>query len=399
MKNVYLFNPDNDLALACGEIHYTPPKRPRKMADDLASLPRWYAEEGEKAEWITSDQLREGDFFSACRLVPWGWNESLIHKARLAGFKEETLHTDAQMRCLRARSNRASSVRILKELRDEMPDLLCGDSVVCHSQEEVECFHEIHRRTLLKAPWSCNGRGLLSITYETMTPQTAGWIAGLIKSQGSVVAEKLQEKVCDFAMEFFSDGTGKVTFAGYSLFQTDSGGRYVGNILSTDERIVGFLSQWIPVSLLESVRDSLEKKVGRLLQHTHYRGFLGIDMLVARFETGAPFRLLPCVEINLRMNMGMVARCLSEHFIRGREGYEGLFRVDYYANPEELYRNHEENQKKHPLQTEQGKVLEGYYSLTPVLPTTHYRAAVWIRRSGALGEGKSPLSVVWQPPE
>lgn len=377
------------MALACGGIHYTAPKRPLKMADDLASLPRWYAPEGEKTEWITQGRLcGEEVSFGECRLVPWGWNESLIHKARLAGFKEETLHSDTQMALLRTLSNRAVSVQLLKELKAENPDYLCGDSASCDSLEEVEAFHKIHRSTLLKAPWSCNGRGIMSITYAYITPQTERWIVGLIKSQGSVIAEKFQEKVCDFAMGFYADGEGRVSFVGYSLFLTDGRGGYVGNILSTDERIADFLARWIPLSVLESVRNSLESKLACVLAPACYRGYLGVDMLVARFETGVPFRLLPCVEVNLRMSMGMVARRLSEHFIRGREGYKGLFRVDYFADPEALQRDHRKNQTEHPLHTEEGRVIEGYCSLTPVLAATQYRAAVWIRKSGdsLLGE-------------
>ena len=42
MLEVYLFNPDNDLALANGDENYTPPLSARKMADDLSLLSIWY---------------------------------------------------------------------------------------------------------------------------------------------------------------------------------------------------------------------------------------------------------------------------------------------------------------------------------------------------------------------
>ncbi len=382
MDTIYLFNPENDLALACGEVHYTPPKHPLKMATDLASLPRWYAPEGERAKWITLDRLREGADFSTFRLSPWGWSSSIIHRARLAGFKEETLPSQEQAALFRELSHRQTAVQLLCEMRKEEPSFFCGDSAVCRSMEEVEKFHGIHRRTLLKAPWSCNGRGLMQITYDDVTPQTRGWILGLIKSQGSIVTERLQDKVCDFAMEFYADGAGKVAFSGYSLFQTDGGGRYAGNILATDHAMETHLTQWISRELLHEVREMLIVKLSALLAPSGYEGYLGVDMLVARGDAAAHSeqgsRLLPCVEINLRMNMGMVAHCLSEQFIQRRDDCKGLYRVDYFPDPEVLKRDHEENKCKYPLLLNGDFPTSGYFPLTPILKDTQYRAAVWL---------------------
>ena len=41
---LYLFNPDQDLALASGEINYMPPASARRMAEELALLPVWFAD-------------------------------------------------------------------------------------------------------------------------------------------------------------------------------------------------------------------------------------------------------------------------------------------------------------------------------------------------------------------
>ena len=46
MLEVYLFNPDNDLALANGDENFTPPLSARKIADDLSLLPIWYTSPG-----------------------------------------------------------------------------------------------------------------------------------------------------------------------------------------------------------------------------------------------------------------------------------------------------------------------------------------------------------------
>ena len=43
MSAVYLFNPENDMALASGSPYYMAPANIKKMAADLAALPAWYA--------------------------------------------------------------------------------------------------------------------------------------------------------------------------------------------------------------------------------------------------------------------------------------------------------------------------------------------------------------------
>ena len=47
MAKTFIFNPDNDLALANGDPNYLPPKSARRMAEDLAMLPAWWAEKGD----------------------------------------------------------------------------------------------------------------------------------------------------------------------------------------------------------------------------------------------------------------------------------------------------------------------------------------------------------------
>ena len=46
MRSAYIFNPDNDLALANGADNYTAPKMARKIRDDLQLIPLWFADTG-----------------------------------------------------------------------------------------------------------------------------------------------------------------------------------------------------------------------------------------------------------------------------------------------------------------------------------------------------------------
>ena len=43
MKTLYLFNPENDMALASASPYYMVPSNIKKMSADLSALPAWYA--------------------------------------------------------------------------------------------------------------------------------------------------------------------------------------------------------------------------------------------------------------------------------------------------------------------------------------------------------------------
>ena len=47
MQRLLLFNPDNDLALGNNSSHYQPPETVKRMSADLASLPFWWARDGD----------------------------------------------------------------------------------------------------------------------------------------------------------------------------------------------------------------------------------------------------------------------------------------------------------------------------------------------------------------
>ena len=53
MEALYLFNPENDMALACGDPYYMAPASARRMAAELSVLPAWYAEQGGTV-WLDS---------------------------------------------------------------------------------------------------------------------------------------------------------------------------------------------------------------------------------------------------------------------------------------------------------------------------------------------------------
>ena len=397
MAKTYIFNPDSDLALANGDANYLSPRSARRMADDLSLLPAWYADEGDAVLIPSSDviyywskTLSNNILRSEIKLVtnkeslpsqplsPWGWNAALVKQMKVRGLGDEHLPSVEEMEALRALSSRRMAVEVLKALMQNLSDThrLIGEAAFCVTEEEIVQQVTSYPTTMLKAPWSSSGKGLRRGQGE-YAPPLSGWCARTLAQQGAVVVEPLYRKVKDFAMEFYSAGDGApLTFVGYSRFVTDANGSYEGNLLMADEEIERELSTYVSREALHSVRAMLQELIGERIG-ADYRGYVGVDMmvcLVKRENQKWDMCLHPCVEINLRMNMGVVAHIFYERYVA--KGCRGRFVVDYYPTPEALREAHRQRMEEAPLQlSPEGRVCKGYLPLTPVGRETQY--LVW----------------------
>lgn len=397
MAKTYIFNPDSDLALANGDANYLPPRSARRMADDLSLLPAWYADEGDAVLIPSSDviyywskTLSNNILRSEIKLVtnkeslpsqplsPWGWNAALVKQMKVRGLGDEHLPSVEEMEALRALSSRRMAVEVLKALMQNLSGThrLIGEAAFCVTEEEIVQQVTSYPTTMLKAPWSSSGKGLRRGQGE-YAPPLSGWCARTLAQQGAVVVEPLYRKVKDFAMEFYSAGDGApLTFVGYSRFVTDANGSYEGNLLMADEEIERELSTYVSREVLHSVRAMLQELIGERIG-ADYRGYVGVDMmvcLVKRENQKWDMCLHPCVEINLRMNMGVVAHIFYERYVA--KGCRGRFVVDYYPTPEALREAHRQRMEEAPLQlSPEGCICKGYLPLTPVGRETQY--LVW----------------------
>lgn len=225
---------------------------------------------------------------------------------------------------------------------------------------------------------SGSGKGL-NWCKGAFTPLIERWCARIIEQQGGVVGEPVYNKVEDFAMEFYSDGKGWIIFAGYSLFRTNAGGAYEGNRLLPDAEIERRLSAYVPVAALHRASGGVAKTVVRLFGDGVYRlsGSRYDDLPVALFPE---FRIHPCVEINLRMNMGLVSRMLYDRYVRPGAG--GTFRISYHPSDGQALQEHDAMTVAHPLDTRNGRVVKGYLPLVPVRKSSRYRAYILVETGG-----------------
>lgn len=392
-KALYLFNPEHDLALASGEANYMAPASARRMASELALLPMWYAEEGSAVlapsaynlDYVKKIQELLGlsvDLITEPELAiepdldirPWGWDVALRKRLSVLGVDEVLLPSMGQLNDLREYSHRSKAVALLPEL--QLNEYFCGESYYLKTPEEWKRFVEGRKECLLKAPLSGSGKGL-NWCKGIFTPFISGWCTRVAASQGGVIAEPIYNKVEDFAMEFYSDGAGELTFVGYSLFHTGKSGMYEGNCLLSNEAIRKKLSQYVPLEALMDLENCLKYRLSALVGIV-YKGYLGVDMMICRFpENEKPvFRIHPCVEINLRMNMGVIARFLHDRYVR--PGSTGRFVIDYHPSEGEALQEHERMSATYPLESREGRVYSGYLPLVPVHKRSCYRAWIWV---------------------
>ena len=392
-KALYIFNPEHDLALASGEANYMAPASARRMASELALLPMWYAEEGSAVlapsaynlDYVKKIQELLGlsvDLITEPELAieqdldirPWGWDVALRKRLSVLGVDEVLLPSMGQLNDLREYSHRSKAVALLPEL--QLNEYFCGESYYLKTPEEWKRFVEGRKECLLKAPLSGSGKGL-NWCKGIFTSFISGWCTRVAASQGGVIAEPIYNKVEDFAMEFYSDGAGELTFVGYSLFHTGKSGMYEGNCLLSNEAIRKQLAQYIPLEALMDLENCLKYRLSALVG-TVYKGYLGVDMMICRFpENEKPvFRIHPCVEINLRMNMGVIARFLHDRYVR--PGSTGRFVIDYHPSEGEALQEHERMSATYPLESREGRVYSGYLPLVPVHRRSCYRAWIWV---------------------
>ncbi len=388
---MYIFNPDNDLALANFNPHFTAPASARTMRHDLALLPVWYAPSGSlvvaegdsNKKWlqalkdllpinsslISYSQVAD---YATCEIKPWGWNPSLRKELIQWGINQELLPSMPTLELLRNYSGRQHAVKLLRELKTTNP-LFCGESY--YFTDSNKLFAHLHTTTcdqVLKMPYSGSGKGLVWLRSAITNKQT-DWCKRVIKMQGGVVVEPVLNKVQDFAMEFQLTNLG-AQFAGYSLFQSATSGAYMGSVLLTDADIEDRLSQYIDRSILSVLKDLLTAKLSQYFPH--YRGYLGIDMLVCQ-TSPTTYQLQPCIEINMRMNMGLVAHRINTTFVHPHSS--GLFSINYFNEEGQAYKQHIDKQLKNPLITKNGKITSGYLALAPVDENTKYIASISIK--------------------
>lgn len=398
--NVFYFNPTCELAVANGSFSYMPPLLLQEMERDLATLPFVFAT---KTDFVLTDdapseefkrQLIEAGFElpAFCSLAeleslptnsfnaiyPWGWSPAAHFKLRNLKEKcgEEFKASPAfnwtnEHKMLFERS---TSLDFLMDLLDKYPhDGFIDRSMIgvrVSYTEEIESLLLKNRALVLKAPLSSSGRGIQIIRKEVLNNSNKQWISGVLKQQNYLIAEPFLDKLIDFSFQF-NFGKSGIDYLGTSFFETNTNGQYQATLIRPDlkQMLAGIELQKletrinaIGTSILEALRDSAYAQL--------HRGYLGVDAMI--FNHQNQIRIQPCIEINCRMNMGILSMVTATNIHAGSTGYFRLF----YGQQGKYERFATNQNQLNPWKVYDGKPYSGFLPLVEPSPQKKFGAYI-----------------------
>lgn len=341
MSDIYCFNPTNEMAIANGTTSWQPNQYLTQFEKDLSLITAFLALPTDVAlvhQLPTNEHIRllaeKGIFLptllpfniQACVehydlqnigwLKPWGWSPLMISKLKplFLQCSEEfqnspALKWDHQKRNL---YSRITSRQVLESLlmTHNLHQAISSDILPqkCENADEIVFWHSIFKKSVLKAPWSSSGRGIQPVNTGDIHVSILNWSRGIIKDQGYLMIEPWYHKLIDFSFQFDFKND-EPEFKGISFFQTDEQGRYLGNLLHPNFNVISEKEVVFVQSNVDQYVSALKYQLKRVFSG-NYVGHLGVDAMVVLENN--EIKIHPCVEINLRFNMGIVAIKLAE---------------------------------------------------------------------------------------
>lgn len=328
MRKLLYFYPENDLALADNTPNYTAPRAAIELRQSGEQLPLWFGNEGDmvfstgtNAQWYDAINdafdIRASLWDRSRDMIPtpWGWSPAVRRFFERNGFADNVLPTPLQIETMRQLSHRNVSAKLSEMLLADFGDRMCKPAIEMRQIDDIQQFIHDNGRTIVKLPWSGSGRGLIDSDLVP-DPEFSRRTQGSINRQGSVIVEQFYPHHFDFALLFTIENSVS-QFVGYSLFETDGRGAYLGNVVANDEILCKILSQHIDMALLNDVVAQCKKHLNTLIG-SGYDGPLGIDLMAVDDR-------LAVAEINLRNTMGHVAHTLASRHVN--EGVTAKFMV------------------------------------------------------------------------
>lgn len=319
IRRLHIFNPETEYALASGSPYYTPPAAVVSLREKNALLPSLYAGvndailipdsvdtsvadskisempyyENVISKYLTLLRSADLEDWSGFKATPWGWNQQIKRHLAECCPGINGLPDDRSINSLRNLAHRRTVIPFLNAI-GSLSDGIVIPVELTSVQEALDFYHD-NPAIFLKAPWSSSGRGVMR-TDDLEPKHVEPWIRGIIRSQGSVMAEPIYKKSLDMATEWDITSEGS-RFMGVSVFEASGRGKYHHNIIGSQDvlwDIINKKTEKVNMDLIERQRKALDQVIAPF-----YQGPAGIDMLV--LENG---EVDPCVELNLRYTMG-----------------------------------------------------------------------------------------------
>ena len=353
---LWVFNPGHEEALRIPpHLRYTPTSEVRQMRYDLAPLLTLLAEQGnyiyrpaltpsesavllDHEGHVTSVEHLRGE---SLEVKPWGLEPHILRELQEAPLLQgvhlclppitptylQMAHRHAAHgllsrlveqggypaellpRWVEARATKAETQRALQHVLDDRALRDLG------SREEV----------LIKRPFSSSGRGVHPFP-RLYTERHLEVLTGSCQRLGMISIEPLWQVREDWALEYERTEEGRVVFVAFSLFETQATGRaYAGNLLLPQMALRERLTEHIGERALAELIQLHSEYLTETLEDSDYVGYIGIDLFL--YEQSGVLKLHPCVEINLRTTMGVLAHLAYERYLAPRGS--GRFLIEY----------------------------------------------------------------------
>lgn len=396
-RDLYLFNPTCETAIANGSETYMAAQILREFENDLSILPMIFASADDYvlssvkpsdgfirdlknigfpvSNWATKEKILNDRELHFNQIIPWGWSPAAHFqlneiKKRVSGSfcNSKVFYWTKEYKTL---FERKTSALILKRFLSVCKsDIYCSSEAVpsiLQSEPEISRYLENYQDMVLKSPISSSGRGVQMIRNGKLSASNWQWIKAVLNQSGYIMAEPLHRKKLDLSFQFEIDASGKVIYHGCVFFYTNSNGMYQGHYLhqSIDKLLGTDFS-----GLLNETGAKLQMIIEDSEYATLHEGFLGVDGMI--IDEGGTLKIHPCLEINCRLTMGMLALRIQQLIHSESKGRFEIFTGkigEFAAYSEEMI-------KKHPVVMKDHLFFSGFSALTEPLRNAKFGAYV-----------------------
>ncbi|MDD4746189.1 MAG: hypothetical protein PHW19_02795 [Salinivirgaceae bacterium] len=394
---LFIFNPTNEIAIADGGNGYVPNRQLAEFERDLDTLPFVFANADDivlvqnepDAAWLNVmspiahllpqflcreeiiQKLKSKEITIAA-FHPWGWSPRMVRIVTdfmIGNQKALFNNVNSNWSPNHQKTyGRETALHVLREVIEhcENPDLFINKDqfpqrIVQLSEVDTLLFQT--SRIVFKSPYSASGRGVLMLNRATINESNRLWIQSQIKKSGYVMVESFLEIVHECSLHFKMDATQCKPVA-FSFFDVTEKGSYGGSYVNSApvrQEVMDFLDHVNIPSLARNVGNALFSQG----VSTVYNGYLGVDMIISRNPEGDLY-FQPCVEINMRYNMGTVAHFLSKIL---DDDVFGFFKI--VSNQDSNTPSVEAQMVQNPPIWKNCRLRKGVLPLTPHLNRSH----------------------------
>ncbi len=401
MSKLYIFNPTNELAVADGGKGYIPSKHLAEFESNLDTLSFLFATSNDYVlvdnipdkSWLESFSLRgvslpeflkKEDLILLIKsqeivikdITPWGWSPRMIRRVEEIIRLSPNIDLNSPNRKWTPKHKsiygRETALKALKLVTQSYPnrEKLIPDNlfpVKACTIVEVNSFLKINQNIVVKSPHSSSGKGVLMLQKPVLNQQNIDWILGAIKHSGYVMVEPFYNILNHFSIQFYIDKT-QCRIVAFGAFSCNTKGGYECNYIGGIE-VSPKVKQFVYDINIRLIAGILSDALKKLEIGNYYNGYLGVDMFLFEHQNGGLF-LHPCVEINLRQNMGLVAHYLLPWIADNRVGRFRIINKAHVPNNDIMGFINSNSPK-----WSQNRLQGGLITLTPPLNRNHVAIA------------------------